>query len=86
MPSTATTPTTISRRYHVAANADVGDIDVSWLDEHDPHLGATGTKGIGELGIVGTAAAIANAVYHATGVRLRDLPLRLDRLIGTPKA
>jgi xanthine dehydrogenase YagR molybdenum-binding subunit len=67
--------------YHVAANADVGDIDVSWLDEHDPHLGATGTKGIGELGIVGTAAAIANAVYHATGVRLRDLPLRLENIL-----
>ena len=63
-----------------------GAIDVSWLDEHDPHLGATGTKGIGELGIVGTAAAIANAVYHATGVRLRDLPLRLDRLVSTPLA
>ena len=67
--------------YHVPVNADVVDIDVSWLDEHDPHLGATGTKGIGELGIVGTAAAIANAVYHATGTRLRDLPLRLDRLL-----
>jgi xanthine dehydrogenase YagR molybdenum-binding subunit len=68
--------------YHVASNADVVDIDVSWLDEHDPHLGATGTKGIGELGIVGTAAAIANAVYHATGVRLRDLPLHLEDLLA----
>lgn len=68
--------------YHVTANADVVDIDVSWLDEHDPHLGATGTKGIGELGIVGTAAAIGNAVYHATGVRLRELPLHSEHVLA----
>ena len=57
------------------------DIDVSWLDEDDPHLGGIRTKGIGEIGIVGTAAAVANAVYHATGVRLRDLPLHLEDLL-----
>ena len=68
--------------YHVAANADVGDIDVSWLDEDDPHLGGNGTKGIGEIGIVGTAAAVANAVFNATGIRLRSLPLHLEDLLG----
>lgn len=47
-----------------------------------PHLGPLGTKGVGEIGIVGTAAAIANAVFHATGVRVRDLPIRLDKLAG----
>jgi xanthine dehydrogenase YagR molybdenum-binding subunit len=67
--------------YHVATYADVGDIDVSWLDERDDELNPVGTKGIGEIGIVGTAAAVANAVWHATGVRVRDLPLRLDKLL-----
>jgi xanthine dehydrogenase YagR molybdenum-binding subunit len=66
--------------YHIAASADVGDIDVSWIDEEDPHLNPMGIKGVGEIGIVGTAAAIANAVHDATGVRVRDLPIRLDRL------
>ena len=65
--------------YHVAGVADVGDIEATWIDEDDPHLNPMGAKGIGEIGIVGTAAAIANAVYHATGVRVRDLPIRLDR-------
>jgi xanthine dehydrogenase YagR molybdenum-binding subunit len=63
--------------YHVATYADIGDIDVSWIDEDDDRLNPVGTKGIGEIGIVGTAAAVANAVWHATGVRVRDLPLRL---------
>jgi xanthine dehydrogenase YagR molybdenum-binding subunit len=67
--------------YHIAANADVGAIEVFWIDEEDPHLNPMGAKGIGEIGIVGTAAAIANAAYHATGIRVRDLPLRLDRLL-----
>jgi xanthine dehydrogenase YagR molybdenum-binding subunit len=67
--------------YHVAGNADVGEIDVSFVEEDDPHLNPMGTKGIGEIGIVGTAAAIANAVHHATGLRIRDLPIRLDRLL-----
>ena len=67
--------------YHIAANADVGDLEVHWLDEQDPHVNAMGTKGIGEIGIVGAAAAIANAVYHATGVRVRDLPITPDRLV-----
>jgi xanthine dehydrogenase YagR molybdenum-binding subunit len=67
--------------YHIATNADVGEIDVSWIDEDDPYVNPLGAKGIGELGITGTAAAIANAVYHATGVRVRDLPITLDKLL-----
>jgi xanthine dehydrogenase YagR molybdenum-binding subunit len=67
--------------YHIASNADVVDIDVGWIDEDDPHLNANGTKGIGELGIVGTAAAVANAVHHATGVRHRDLPIHLEDVL-----
>jgi xanthine dehydrogenase YagR molybdenum-binding subunit len=67
--------------YHVAANADVGSLEVGWLDEPDDHFGPTGTKGIGEIGIVGTAAAIANAVFHATGRRIRSLPITLDQLM-----
>jgi xanthine dehydrogenase YagR molybdenum-binding subunit len=67
--------------YHIATNADVGTIEVAWIDEDDPHINPLGAKGIGEIGIVGTAAAIANAVYHATGVRVRDLPITLDKLL-----
>jgi xanthine dehydrogenase YagR molybdenum-binding subunit len=67
--------------YHIATNADVGTIDVTWIDEEDLHINPMGAKGIGEIGIVGTAAAIANAVYHATGVRVRDLPITLDKLL-----
>jgi xanthine dehydrogenase YagR molybdenum-binding subunit len=54
---------------------------VHWIDEHDPHVNPMGAKGIGEIGMVGTAAAIANAVHHATGVRVRNLPVRLDKLL-----
>ncbi|MDR0359206.1 MAG: xanthine dehydrogenase family protein molybdopterin-binding subunit, partial [bacterium] len=68
--------------YHVASCADVRDVDVSWVEEDDPHLNPMGSKGIGEIGIVGTAAAIANAVHHATGVRIRDLPILPDKLLG----
>ena len=67
--------------YHIAACADVPAVEVHWIEEHDPHLNPMGTKGIGEIGIVGTAAAIANAVYDATGVRVRDLPITLDKLL-----
>ncbi|MEO7375384.1 MAG: xanthine dehydrogenase family protein molybdopterin-binding subunit [Nakamurella sp.] len=66
--------------YHVAVNADVAEVDVSWIEETDPEVNGLGVKGIGEIGIVGTAAAIANGVFHATGVRLRDLPITLDLL------
>ncbi|CAN5383828.1 xanthine dehydrogenase family protein molybdopterin-binding subunit [soil metagenome] len=68
--------------YHIATNADVGSIEVDFIDEHDTQTNPAGIKGIGEIGIVGTAAAIANAVWHATGRRQRDLPLRPDRIIG----
>ena len=68
--------------YHIATNADVGTIDVSWIDEDDQHVNPMGAKGIGEIGIVGTAAATANAVYHATGIRVRDLPITLDKLLS----
>ena len=67
--------------YHIATNADVGTVDVTWIDEDDPHVSLMGAKGIGEIGIVGTAAAIANAVYNATGIRVRDLPITLDKLL-----
>jgi xanthine dehydrogenase YagR molybdenum-binding subunit len=67
--------------YHIATNADVGAVEVAWIDEDDPHVNPIGAKGIGELGIVGTAAAIANAVYHATGIRVRNLPITLDKLL-----
>jgi xanthine dehydrogenase YagR molybdenum-binding subunit len=63
-------------------NADIHDIDVIFVDELESHLNPLGVKGVGEIGIVGTAAAIANAVYHATGVRVRDLPITIDKLLG----
>lgn len=68
--------------YHIATNADVGTVGVSWIEEDDPHVNPMGAKGIGEIGIVGTAAAIANAAYHATGIRIRDLPITLDKLLS----
>jgi xanthine dehydrogenase YagR molybdenum-binding subunit len=67
--------------YHVPVNADIGSIDVSVVDEDDPHVNPLGAKGIGEIGITGVGAAIANAVYHATGRRVRELPITLDKLL-----
>jgi xanthine dehydrogenase YagR molybdenum-binding subunit len=69
-------------QYHVPVSADIREIDAHWLEEDDPHLNPMGSKGIGEIGIVGTAAAVANAVHHATGVRFRALPLRPDRVLS----
>ncbi|WP_181763757.1 xanthine dehydrogenase family protein molybdopterin-binding subunit [Streptomyces albidus (ex Kaewkla and Franco 2022)] len=66
--------------YHVAANADVPHVEAGWVDDPDPD-DPVGIKGIGEIGIVGAAAAIANAVWHATGVRHRSLPIRPDRVL-----
>jgi xanthine dehydrogenase YagR molybdenum-binding subunit len=66
--------------YHVPVNADVHDIEVIFVDEPDEIINPLGIKGLGEIGIVGVAAAIANAVYHATGKRVRDLPITLDKL------
>ena len=67
--------------YHIPTNADVGEMDVTWVDEDDPYVNPMGSKGIGEIGIVGSAAAVANAVYHATGIRVRELPLTPDKLV-----
>jgi len=61
--------------YHVPVNADIPEIDVHWLEEEDPSAGPLGARGIGEIGIVGAAAAVVNAAHHATGVRARDLPI-----------
>jgi xanthine dehydrogenase YagR molybdenum-binding subunit len=69
-------------QYHVATCADVADIEAAWIDEDDPHLNPMGSRGIGEIGIVGTAAALANAVYHATGRRVRDLPITPAKLLA----
>jgi len=67
--------------YHLPVNADVPKIDVTFVDEHDEHVNPIGVKGLGEIGITGVAAAIANAVYHATGMRVRDLPITLDKIL-----
>lgn len=67
--------------YLVPVNLDIGTLDTHFLDETDAQVNPLGVKGIGEISIVGVAPAIANAVYHATGKRIRDLPLRLDRLL-----
>jgi xanthine dehydrogenase YagR molybdenum-binding subunit len=67
--------------YHVPVNADVQGIDVQIVDEDDPHVNPLGAKGIGEIGITGVGAAIANAVFHATGKRVRDLPVTLDKVM-----
>jgi xanthine dehydrogenase YagR molybdenum-binding subunit len=67
--------------YHIPVNADVPSLETILVDEHDPHVNALGIKGVGEIGITGTAGAVANAVWHATGVRVRKFPIALDRLI-----
>lgn len=67
--------------YHVAVNADIHDLDVIFVEEHDDIVNPLGVKGLGEIGIVGMPAAIANAIFHATGRRVRDLPIRLDALL-----
>ncbi len=68
--------------YLVPVNADVVDVQVIMVPEEDKLVNPLGIKGIGEIGIVGTSAALANAIYHATGQRLRDLPLRIDSLVA----
>ena len=66
----------------MAVNADVPLVDVIMVPEEDWEVNPLGVKGIGELGIVGTAAAVANAVYHATGKRVRDLPIVMEKLLA----
>jgi xanthine dehydrogenase YagR molybdenum-binding subunit len=68
--------------YHMPVLADMPDIEIVLVDEDDPHVDPIGAKGIAEVGIVGVAAAIANAVFNATGIRVRDLPITPDKLIG----
>jgi xanthine dehydrogenase YagR molybdenum-binding subunit len=70
--------------YHVPVNADVNEIDVIFVDEEDSIVNPLGVKGLGEPGVVGVAAAIANAVFHATGRRVRELPITLDKLLARP--
>lgn len=67
--------------YHIASCADVRDIEATWLDEEDPHANPMGSRGIGEIGIVGGPAAIVNAVHDATGIRVRELPVTPDKLL-----
>jgi len=69
--------------YLIPVNADVDQVDVILVSEEDDFVNPAGVKGMGELANVGTAAAVANAVYHATGVRIRELPIRIDKLLET---
>ncbi len=68
--------------YHIPVNADIADLDAIWLDHEDTNANSLGAKGIGEIGTVGSPAAVANAVYNASGVRIRDLPITPDKLIA----
>jgi xanthine dehydrogenase YagR molybdenum-binding subunit len=67
--------------YHVPVNADIGEIDISAIDVPDLQLDSLGARGIGEIGITGTGAAVANAIFHATGKRIRELPITPDKLL-----
>lgn len=67
--------------YHNPVHADIPEIDIVFVDEPDHEVSPLGVKGVGELGIVGTAAAVANAIFHATGKRVRDLPITIDKLL-----
>jgi xanthine dehydrogenase YagR molybdenum-binding subunit len=66
--------------YHVPVNADVPSVEAILVEERDPHVNALGVKGVGEIGITGTAGAIANAVWHATGIRVRQFPIAIEAL------
>jgi xanthine dehydrogenase YagR molybdenum-binding subunit len=68
--------------YHVAAHADVLGIEAEWLDDETPVFTPMGSRGIGEIGIVGTSAAVANATYHATGVRVRRIPVTASDFVS----
>ncbi len=68
--------------YHVPVNADLPSLEAIMVEEHDPHVNVLGIKGVGEIGITGTVGAIANATWHATGIRVRQFPITLDKLLG----
>jgi xanthine dehydrogenase YagR molybdenum-binding subunit len=67
--------------YHIAVHADVPDIEVAFVNKPDPVLNPAGSKGMGEIALIGFAAAVANAVYHATGKRIRELPITPDKVL-----
>jgi xanthine dehydrogenase YagR molybdenum-binding subunit len=69
--------------YMVAVNADIPGLDCIFLDFPDTRLNEYGARGIGEIGLTGCASAVTNAVYHATGVRVRELPVRIEKLLKT---
>jgi xanthine dehydrogenase YagR molybdenum-binding subunit len=68
--------------YHIPVNADVPSLEAILVEEADPHVNPLGIKGVGEIGITGTAGAVANAVWHATGVRVRRFPIAIEQLLG----
>jgi len=67
--------------YHISSHADIRAIDAVWIDSVDEHANPMGARGAGEIGIVGSAAAVVNAIHHATGIRVRDLPVTCDALL-----
>jgi xanthine dehydrogenase YagR molybdenum-binding subunit len=67
--------------YHIPVNADVPSLEALMIDEHDPHVNALGIKGVGEIGVTGSAGAVANAVWHATGIRVRRFPIGIHDLV-----
>ncbi len=71
--------------YHVPVNADVPSLEALLVHEDDPHVNALGIKGVGEIGITGTAGAVANAIWHATGIRIRRFPVRIEDLITSAR-
>jgi xanthine dehydrogenase YagR molybdenum-binding subunit len=62
-------------------NLDIGSLEAHFVDEDDPHVNVLGVKGLGEIALVGMAPAVANAIYHATGIRVRDLPIRIEDIL-----
>jgi xanthine dehydrogenase YagR molybdenum-binding subunit len=70
--------------YLVPVNLDIPDLEACFVDEDDPHVNGMGVKGLGEIAIIGVAPAIANAVFHATGHRVRELPIRIEHLLNLP--
>jgi xanthine dehydrogenase YagR molybdenum-binding subunit len=65
----------------VPVNLDIPPLEVHFVEENDPHVNPLGVKGLGEISLVGMAPAIANAIFHATGKRLRELPIRIEHLL-----